>query len=521
MEEVWHILTADNHPALTNCEEEDSDDDLMAISLQAHQGTEGARTIRFRGFIAGQEAFMLLDSGSSHCFISDQLASVFSVSRPLAKPVQVKIANGELITCSLEIPDCMWGLQGHTFRSDFKVLPLGGYDIILGMDWLSLHSPMHIHWAEKWLRFDHKGKEIVLKGIQPAATLGPPVTNMQLKAMHKRESILYMVQLYPVTTLKPPTEPIPTEIQELVDQFCSVFQPIPGLPPHRKGDHTIPLVLGAQPFRLRPYRYNPFQKDEIERQNTELLQKDLIQPSTSPFASPALLVRKKTGDWRLCVDYRRLNALTVKNKYPLPVIDELLDELSGAKWFTSLDMCSGFHQIRMAPGEESKTAFQTHHGHFEYKVMPYGVTGGPATFQAVMNELLAPFLRKFVVVFIDDVLIYSKSWSEHLHHLHQVFSILQHHQFYIKLTKCSFAKQQLHYLGYVISSDGVSTDPSKVQIIANWPPPQSVKELRSFLGMTGYYRKFVKNFGLLAKPLTNLLKKGQQYIWTSAEDSSF
>lgn len=198
--------------------------------------------------------------------------------------------------------------------------------------------------------------------------------------MVKKDSILYMVQLNSLTGNKPPPEPIPTEIQSLIDQYQSVFQAIPGIPPKRSGDHTIPLIQGAQPFRLRPYRYNPFQKDEIERQIKELLEKDLIQPNSSPFASPALLVRKKTRDWHLCVDYRNLNALTVKNKYPLPVIDELLDELSGAQWFTSLDMCSGFHQIRMAEGEEYKTAFQTHNGHFEYKVMPYGVTGGPATF---------------------------------------------------------------------------------------------------------------------------------------------
>jgi hypothetical protein len=138
-----------------------------------------------------------------------------------------------------------------------------------------------------------------------------------------------------------------------------------------------------------------------------MLAKGWIQPSLSPFSSPALLVRKKTGDWRLCVDYKRLNAQTVKNKYPLPIIDELLDELHGATWFTSLDLCSGFHQIRMQQDEEYKTAFQTHNGHFEYKVMTYGVTGGPATFQAVMNVILAPMLRKFLVVFIDDILIYS------------------------------------------------------------------------------------------------------------------
>lgn len=198
-----------------------------------------------------------------------------------------------------------------------------------------------------------------------------------------------------------------------------------------------------------------------------MLDKGLIQESSSPYSSPALLVKKKTRDWRLCVDYRRLNALTVKNKYPLPVIDELLDELHGARWFSSLDLRSRFHQIRMAEGHEFKTAFQTHNGHYEYRVMPCGVTGGPGTFQGIMNTVLAPFLRVFVVVFIDDVLIYSKTWEDHLQHLEAVFKVLQQNQFYVKLSKCAFARQELSYLGHVIGAEGVSTDPKKIQIIAD------------------------------------------------------
>jgi hypothetical protein len=182
------------------------------------------------------------------------------------------------------------------------------------------------------------------------------------------------------------------------------------------------------------------QKNEIEKQIRELIAQGVIQPSASPFASPVLLVGKKDLTWRLCVDYRHLNALTIKNKYPLPVIDELLDELAGAQWFTSLDLRAGYHQIRMAEGEEYKTAFQTHHGHFEYKVMPYGVTGGPATFQGIMNDILAPMLRKFVLVFVDDILIYSKTLSEHARHLEAVLAILRENELKVKKSKCTFAK---------------------------------------------------------------------------------
>jgi hypothetical protein len=185
----------------------------------------------------------------------------------------------------------------------------------------------------------------------------------------------------------PPQSALSVEIQSLIQEFASLFDKQSGLPP-RSHCHNIPLIQGATPFWLRPYRYNTAQKDEIERQVADLLQSGMIQPSNSPFASPIILARKKTGDWRLCVDYRRLNALTVKNKYLLPVIDELLDELHGTVWFTSLDLSSGYHQIRMAPQDIHKTAFQTHNGHYEYKVMPYGVTGGPATFQLAMNSVI-------------------------------------------------------------------------------------------------------------------------------------
>jgi hypothetical protein len=235
------------------------------------------------------------------------------------------------------------------------------------------------------------------------------MSSYQLQALGKTDAILYAVQLQPVPSQTVQSSNIHEALEPILAQFQDIFNPPTELPPFRPGDHTIPLLEGTQPFNLRPYSYNPAQKDEIETQIKEMIEKGWIQPSTSPFASPTLLVRKKTVDWCLCVDYRRLNAQTIKNKYPLPVFEELLDELQGASWFTSLDLCSGFHQIQMAQGEEFKTAFQTHHGHFEYKVMPYGVTGGPATFQNVMNVILAALLRVCVVVFIDDILIYSKT----------------------------------------------------------------------------------------------------------------
>jgi hypothetical protein len=245
--------------------------------------------------------------------------------------------------------------------------------------------------------------------------------------MLNRGEVCQLIELWPIEddTIPPVAPPsFPEAVQKLLQQFDQLFQEPSSLPPHRDCDHHIPLLPGAKPVNVKPYRYSPQQKTEIEKQVQDMLAAGLIQHSTSPFASPVILVKKKDGTWRFCIDYRGLNNITVKNKYPMPIVDELWDELSGSQWFTKLDLRAGYHQIRLVPTDEHKTAFKTHLGLYEFKVMPFGLTNAPATFQSAMNNIFSNMIRKCVLVFMDDILIYSPTLEDHLSHLQQVFQLL-------------------------------------------------------------------------------------------------
>jgi len=436
-------------------------EEFCQLSLHALAGTENTNCIKLRALVKNKVMLTLMDNGSSHSFVDSSFLEKAGITAVPTLPKKVKLANGQVVISDKVVPQLSWWCQGHTITSEMRVLDLGAYDAILGYDWLQPHSPMSCHWEVRTISFMHNGKSVTLQGVQPPKAQVTAVSSDTLLKWTKGNDIwaYALVDYVPADTAPAP----PPAIQQLLSKYQDVFAAPHTLPPSRRYDHTIPLIPGAVPVNARPYRYSPAHKDEIEKQVRQLLESGLITHSNSPFVSPVLLVQKKDGTWRFYVDYRRLNELTIKDRFPMPVIEKILDELLGSKFFTKLDMRSGYHQVRMLLEDEHKTAFKTHQGHYQFRVMPFGLTNAPATFQYIMNDILSPFLRKFVLVFLDDILIYSPTMEDHVMQVQQVLDKLSEHHLYLKASKCSFAQDTLEYLGHIISGAGVSTDSSKTE----------------------------------------------------------
>jgi hypothetical protein len=389
--------------------------------------------------------------------------------------------------------------------------------VVLGVDWLSGLGPILWDFGTLTMKFPHHNVEVTLQGLYPAPELLDAREIMPKPPGASCKGV--WVQLMEITAEQPKIVLYPA-VQELVEGYSDVFKEPEGLPPSRSYDHNITLKDEAKPTCVRPYRYPYYQKEEIEKLVREMLSSGVIRPSQSPYSSPVLLVRKADGSWRMCVDYRALNRDTIKDKYPIPNIDELLDELHGAVIFSKLDLRSDYHQIRMRPEDVSKTAFRTYEGHYEFLVMPFGLTNAPSTFQGLMNEVFRPYLRKFVLVFFDDILVYSRNLKEHLKHLRLILEVLREHKLYDKSSKCTFGSLEVDYLGHVLSEEGVRADLTEIEAMKNWPIPRNPKALRGFLGLTGYYRKFVKGYGGVAAPLTALLRK-DYFGWNERAAGAF
>ncbi|KAL0556619.1 hypothetical protein IC582_005133 [Cucumis melo] len=355
-----------------------------------------------RGKLYDEDVIILIDCGATHNFVSEKLVKKLLIPIKETSHYGVILGSGAVVQgkgiCEkLEVQLTNWSI-----KEDFLLLEIGGVDVILGMQWL--------------YSLGDEGFLVECRAIEVEA----------LKNMETEKS---------------------SPISTIIKQYEDVFERPEKLPPRRKIEHQIHLKEGTNPINVRPYHYGFHQKEEMEKLVKEMLDSGVIRPNTSPFSIPVLLVKKKDGSWRFCVDYRVVNNATIPDKFPIPVVEELFDELCGASLFSKIDLKSEYHQIRMADEDIKKTAFRTHEGHYEFLAMPFELTNAPVTFQALMNAIFKPFLRKFVLVFFDDILIYSKNEADHVIHMGKVLSILRKHELYANQKKCSFAHKKSRVFG--------------------------------------------------------------------------
>ena len=468
-----------------------------AYNVNAEEALQDPKVVTGTFSLNNLFATVLFDSGADFSFISTEFAPLLNLRASVANPGYViEVANGKKEEVDKIYRGCELELEGSVFNIDLIPLGHGSFDVIVGMDWLSSHQAV-IVCHEKIVNIPLRDGKVLR--VQGERSQGKTKKFMSTKA----------------------EEPKVSEIP-VVRDFGDVFpEDLYGLPPQRQVEFRIDLVPGATPVAKSPYRLAPTEMKEMSLQLQELQGKGFIRPSHSPWGAPVLFVKKKDGSMRMCIDYRELNKLTIKNRYPLPRIDDLFDQLQGAKYFSKIDLRSGYHQLRVQEDDIPKTAFRTSYGHFEFTVMPFGLTNAPAVFMDLMNRVCKPYLDKFVIVFIDDILIYSKTKEDHDNHLRLLLELLRKEKLYGKLSKCEFWLQEVHFLGHVVNQGGIHVDPSKIEAVRNWKAPETPSEVRSFLGLAGYYRRFIENFSKISKPLTSLTQKNQKYVWGEDQEEAF
>jgi hypothetical protein len=422
---------------------------------------EGAPIMTGTFSIDYKPVIILFDSYATHSFISDNCGARVGLDSCQAKGSYMISTPGGKIGSNQLIGYVPILLGSKVIKTDLVLLLLEGMDIILGMDWMTKHK--------------------VLLDISSRV--------IEIDSPYNGTTTLYLSQQEYFHSCVYATTDIKLENIPIVCEYPDVFpDDLPGMPPDRDIKFVIELQPGTAPISKRPYRMPPNELAELKIQLQDLLDKDFICPSASPWGCPTLFVKKKDNSLRLCVDYRPLNAVTIKNKYPLPRIDILFDQLAGAKVFSKTDLRSGCHQIKIRPSDIPIMPFSTRYGLYEYLVMSFGITNAPAYFMYLMNLVFMLELDKFIMVFIDDILIYSKTEKDYADQLRVVLQRLRDHRLYAKFSKCEFCLDSVKFLEHTISSKGISVDPTKVQEVMDWKSPTSAHQIRSFLGLAGYYR---------------------------------
>ncbi|GBG78056.1 hypothetical protein CBR_g25993 [Chara braunii] len=472
---------------------------------------------------------VLVDSGATRSYISRKALQKRKLQlkvQKLADPVVSILADNR----TMRVEDYVEGVQAYFRLEKYgkveKVLhsltllveDSLPFDIVLGMDWGEAAGAT-LHLREHECRLPSPSGDVKTTRLYHVSGVDDSLAHCCLSApafarLVKKEQLeeqVFVAYVRPVTELKE-EKPIDPAIAELLEEFKDLAEPPTGTVP-RPIQHRIEIEPDSRTPKGAMYRMSPRELEELRKQLDELLEKGWIRPNSSPFGAPILFVPKKEGELRMCIDYRGLNVITMKNVEPLPRIDDLLDRVQGCKYFSKIDLKSGYHQIDVYPDDQYKTAFWTRYGHYEFIVMPFGLTNAPTIFQRCMDDMFRPWLDRFVVVYLDDILVFSKTLEEHQGHLRQVLEKLREANFKINAKKCEWAKTQVLYLGHVLDGDGIKPEDSKIAAIRDWPTPRTLTELRSFLGLTNYYRKFVRNFSTIAAPLCRLLRKETIWKW--------
>ncbi|KAG1393183.1 hypothetical protein G6F60_011646 [Rhizopus arrhizus] len=480
---------------------------------------------------------VLLDTGASSNYISPRLVNSSMTVVPLSYSREVETAGGHVMTIDRKV-EFQLVVQGLSYTVQAYIFDMK-FDIILGQQWFRQARPVP-DWGNSCWKLVAPGGigEVVLtpcgdprlaQAKGSGHDLAYVISKKQLQR-YARKRLVEEVYLVHFTKPEQSTSERSAEADKLektiLDEFHDVFRNDlpPGLPPVRVVEHVIDTG-DANPINKPPFKMSPLELDELRRQLKELLTLGFIRPSSSPWGAPVLFVRKKDGTLRMCIDYRAVNALTRRLNTPLPRIDECLERLGGARYFSSIDLKSGYHQVRIKDEDVAKTAFNTRYGSYEFLVLPFGLTNSPPTFQKMMNAVLHDFIDKFVLVYLDDILIFSKTQEDHYKHLRLVMQRLRENKLYANPKKCVFNRSEVEFLGYRVSANGTLPSESKVKAVQEWPQPTNVQEVRQFVGLCSHYRRFIPGFSSVAAPLTDLTKgtgaKRRPIQWTDECQAAF